>query len=128
MQSFWYSSFLSAAYEFGAEALFEPPSVQDLIVTPIGGALVGNYFMNVRAGIRKREEMLGYRRTADEWLWVLTDPLGSINLQLDRLFGRDTTFEIRPFLSEIRHREPGLPAGQAFKTERVVGVRFHVSW
>ena len=128
VQSFWYSSLLSAAYEFGAEALFEPPSIQDLIVTPVGGALLGNYFMNVRAGIRAREGVLGYRRTADKWIWVLTDPLGSINQQLDRLFNRDTTVHIQPFVSEIRHRKPGAPAGPSFETERVVGIWFHVSW
>ena len=128
MQSFWYSSLLSTAYEFGAEALFEPPSIQDLIVTPVGGALLGNYFMKVRAGVRAREEVLGHRRTADKWIWVLTDPLGSINQQLDRLFNRDTTLYVRPFVSKIRHKEPGAPAGPPFETERVFGVWFHVSW
>lgn len=129
MHSFWYSSLLSTAYEFGAEALFERPSIQDLIVTPVGGTLLGNYFMKVRAGVRAREDELGYRRTADKWLWVLTDPLGSINQQLDRLFNRDTTLHVRPFVSEIRHREPGAPAsGPSFETEPVVGIWFHVSW
>ena len=41
--SFAYSAFASAAYEFGAEAFFEKPSIQDLIVTPIGGALIGAF-------------------------------------------------------------------------------------
>jgi len=44
--SFWYSAFLSALYEYGIEAFFEPPSYQDLIVTPVGGLLVGSLFSN----------------------------------------------------------------------------------
>jgi hypothetical protein len=34
---FWYAALLSGLYEFGIEALFERPSYQDLIVTPVGG-------------------------------------------------------------------------------------------
>ena len=35
--SFWYSAAMSAAFEFGVEALFEEPSLQDIIITPVGG-------------------------------------------------------------------------------------------
>jgi Domain of unknown function (DUF3943) len=127
MQSFWYSALLSSIYEFGVEALFEPPSIQDIIVTPVGGALVGNYFMKIRAGINGREESLGYRRTSDKLLWIVTDPLGSINQQLDKLVGEDATFEIRPFLSEIRRQDPAA-GSDVFETERIFGLQFHVEW
>ena len=95
-ESFWYSAMLSTIYEFGAEALFEEPSIQDLIVTPVGGALLGGYFMKLRRNIRDREDERGYRTTGDKWVWVLTDPLGSLNRQVDRLFGRNTRGDIRP--------------------------------
>jgi len=36
IDSFLYSAFASALYEFGVEAMFERPSYQDLIVTPVG--------------------------------------------------------------------------------------------
>jgi O-acetylhomoserine/O-acetylserine sulfhydrylase len=49
--SFWYSFAMSTAYEFGAEALFEQPSIQDLIVTPVGGVILGEYFIRLRARI-----------------------------------------------------------------------------
>jgi hypothetical protein len=52
--SFWYSAAMSTAFEFGAEALFEQPSIQDIIVTPVGGVIVGEYFMRVRAGVAER--------------------------------------------------------------------------
>ena len=43
LESFVYSAFLSTMYEFGAEALFEQPSYQDLIITPAVGTLLGMY-------------------------------------------------------------------------------------
>ncbi len=84
MDSFWYSVFLSALYEFGAEALFEKPSIQDLIVTPVGGTLIGLYFDDVRAGIKAKP---GKRGLGDQTVLVLTDPLGAISGGLDSLFG-----------------------------------------
>ncbi len=68
VRSFWYSALLSSVYEFGVEALFEEPSIQDLIVTPVAGSLVGMYFMNVRGNILEREIALGHRTTKDKWL------------------------------------------------------------
>jgi hypothetical protein len=128
MQSFWYSALLSSIYEFGVEALFEPPSVQDLIVTPIGGAIVGNYFVRIRAGIRAREMELGYRRTSDKILSVVTDPFGAINQQLDKMLGYNAVVTVHPFLSEIR-RETEPPSGSdAIETERVVGLQFTVTF
>lgn len=86
MDSFWYSVFLSALYEFGAEALFEKPSIQDLIVTPVGGTLIGFYFDDVRAGIKAKPGKPGL---GDQTVLVLTDPLGAISGGLDSLFGID---------------------------------------
>lgn len=39
--AFWYSVLLSTMFEFGVGALFEAPSIQDLIITPTVGSLVG---------------------------------------------------------------------------------------
>lgn len=127
-ESFWYSALLSSAYEFGAEALFEEPSIQDLIVTPVVGSLVGRYFMRVRGNIREREAALGYRSTKDKWLSVLTDPLGSLNRQIDKLFGWEAELQIRPY-SDIRPRDPGMPFRPIPRGEdRVYGLEIHVRW
>ena len=56
--SFWYSAFLSALYEYGIEAFFEQPSYQDLIVTPVGGILIGKFiFEPIRASIKSKTEL-----------------------------------------------------------------------
>jgi Domain of unknown function (DUF3943) len=128
MQSFGYSALLSSIYEFGVEALFEPPSVQDIIVTPVAGAFVGHYFMKIRAGIHEREELLGYRRTSDKLLLILTDPLGSLNQQLDKMLGYDTVVEVRPFLSQTRRKTEASSGSESFEIERVVGLQFTVTF
>lgn len=87
IQSFWYAAILSALYEYGAEALFEPVSVQDLIVTPLGGALLGEYLYSpIRQYIRSKEHL----QWTDKAVLFITDPLGVVNSWTDRLLGVKT--------------------------------------
>ncbi|RZU02125.1 DUF3943 domain-containing protein [Rivibacter subsaxonicus] len=91
MQAFWYGVLLSTLYEFGAEAMFEPVSYQDLVVTPVAGWLLGEYvFMPLRASLLA-QPTLG---TLDRTLLVLTDPLGTLNGLTDRLFGVPTQLSV----------------------------------
>jgi hypothetical protein len=128
-ESFWYSATLSALYEFGAEALFEQPSIQDLIVTPVAGSLLGKYFMGVRSNIREREVELGYRKTSDKWLWVLTDPLGSLNGSFDRLFGWDESkLYIQPYYADgFQLRRTPFEADRR-QPDQEFGLRFYAAW
>lgn len=94
-QSFGYSALLSTLYEYGAEALFERPSYQDLIVTPVLGSLLGEFvFMPIRSNIKAKSGPLD---TTDKVLLVLTDPLGAVGEWTDRLFGVDTEVSLTPF-------------------------------
>ncbi|MCF6210369.1 MAG: DUF3943 domain-containing protein [Gammaproteobacteria bacterium] len=90
--AFWFSVLQSSLFEFGAEAFFEQPSIQDLIVTPTLGSLLGMYFESVRDGIKQDRSALGW---GDKTLLVLTDPFGAINHQVDRLLGIDTRIKIQ---------------------------------
>jgi hypothetical protein len=84
LESTLFSAFLSAGWEFGPEAIFEPPSYQDLIVTPAIGSMVGVCFEVLRDRIKaKGPEKKWY----DEIALVLTDPLGALNKLTDRLLG-----------------------------------------
>ena len=104
-QSFWYSALLSTLYEYGAEALFEPVSVEDLLVTPLLGSLVGEYlFTPLREKVRAKPGALDW---SDKTILVLTDPLGVLNAGTDRLFGVKTTLELQP----IGTRLQALPGG-----------------
>jgi hypothetical protein len=84
MSAFWFSALLSTLFEFGAEALFEQPSYQDLVVTPIAGALIGEYlFAPLRNRIRAKDRLTG----SDKTLLFVTDPLGILNAEVDRWLG-----------------------------------------
>ena len=96
-QSFWYSALLSTLWEFGVEAVAEPVSIQDMIVTPVLGSLVGEYlFSPWRAHIRAKAGPLSW---SDKAVLVLTDPLGTINDQLDRWLGVKTSLQLQPIVA-----------------------------
>jgi hypothetical protein len=99
--SFLYSAFASAAYEFGVEAFFEEPSIQDLIVTPIGGALVGKFiFEPVRSKIRGLPELEWYHHVG----LFLTDPIGALNGMFERMLGIESNvrMDVKPTKSANR--------------------------
>lgn len=127
--SFWYSAALSASYEFGAEALFENPSIQDLIVTPVGGWLVGRYFMAVREDILAGNAEVGELPLKQRVVLALTDPLGALNRTVDGWFGLEQRFMFRPF---VVTRELPAAAGEGLagpvETERVYGISFTYAW
>jgi hypothetical protein len=82
--SFVYSALASFWYEFGFEAIFERPSYTDMIVTPVGGALLGALiFEPIRNWIKAKAELAWY----DHVLLVASDPLGAANYVLERLLG-----------------------------------------
>ena len=94
-ESLGYSALLSTLYEYGAEALFERPSYQDLIVTPLLGAMLGEFvFSPIRNNIRSKP---GPRDGWDQFVLILTDPLGAANDLTNRLFGIETQVTLTPF-------------------------------
>ncbi len=91
--AFWYSFTLSAIYEFGLEALFEPVSIQDMIFTPGVGSLLGWYFEDTRREIKSQSSFSFWDKT----VLVLTDPLGSLNKVVDGYIENDSELELRSF-------------------------------
>jgi uncharacterized protein DUF3943 len=98
-QSFWYSVLLSTLYEYGAEAFFEQPSIQDLVVTPLGAVLIGDYFYSVNSELKSRHAAGEQLSRRERWVLVLTDPLDAINSKARQLFGKNAALQIRPFTS-----------------------------
>lgn len=83
---FSYAALLSTLYEFGIEALFERPSYQDMIVTPVGGLLLGALlFEPIRRHIQGKPQRQWY----DHLTLAVTDPLGTTNSWLERSLGID---------------------------------------
>lgn len=131
--SFWYAMGLSTIYEFGAEAMFERPSIQDMIFTPVGGAFIGDYFMTVRADILKRAELTGEIGRLDKFLLVATDPLGVLNGVVEGAFGRDTTVSLQPVFGPVavpaQHETAFHDTAQAFiLSDPMIGVKTTIHW
>jgi len=91
VQSFMYSALLSAMFEFGVECVFEKPSIQDLIVTPVAGSLVGVFiFEPWRSSIKRKQELRWY----DHATLVITDPIGVLSKGVERIFGIQSTVRL----------------------------------
>ena len=88
-QSFFYSVLMSTLWEYGVEAVAEPVSKQDLIITPLLGFVVGEYlFSPLRQYIRDQPGEIGW---GGKVVLALTDPLGALGAQTDKIFGIKTT-------------------------------------
>jgi hypothetical protein len=83
LDSFVYSALASAMYEFGVEALYERPSYQDLIVTPVGGALLGFAVEPLRNWVKRKPEPGWYGHV----ILIATDPIGALNHVFERVVG-----------------------------------------
>jgi hypothetical protein len=82
-QSLVYSALLSAIYEFGVECIFEKPSIQDLIVTPGIGSLLGAFvFEPWRNSIKRKPELQWY----DHAVLIVTDPIGILSDGFEKIF------------------------------------------
>jgi Domain of unknown function (DUF3943) len=89
---FGYAAVLSGLYEYGIEALFERPSYQDLLVTPVGGLLLGALLFDpLREHIRRKAALHWY----DHVTLALTDPLGVSNRLMERLWGLQTNIRVQ---------------------------------
>ena len=126
--SFWYSVAMSTAYEFGAEALFEQPSIQDLVVTPVGGVIVGEYFMRLRARTLERYPPGTELVFGDRALLALTDPLGAINRRVQSWLGVGGEASLSPYFAAQQLGERRRYAEDTVETDWVYGLRFNYRW
>ena len=69
---------LSALWEFGIEALAEPPSWQDLIITPALGSLLGEAFYRFSRYIQDNDSRLFGSRFVGKTLLFFMDPIGFV--------------------------------------------------
>lgn len=87
--SFTYSALMSAFYwEYGVEAVFERPSIQDMVVTPVLGWVYGEW-----AHQMQKEILADGGRALGSTFWGSTalfflDPVDNIAIGLNKLFGR----------------------------------------
>ena len=78
-ESFTYSAIMSTFFwEYGVEAFAEIPSVQDLIVTPVLGSVVGEGFFYAKKSILKNNSKILNSRFLGKTSLFLIDPLNTI--------------------------------------------------
>jgi len=93
------SIFFSAVYwEYGWESLIEPPSIQDLVVTPLVGSLAGELAFRMKQRIVANGGILWGSRWLGGVAKFFLDPIGETNAKLAGLlrehhFSSNTTFE-----------------------------------
>jgi len=127
-QSLVYSAALSTIYEYWLEPFFEPVSIQDLIATPLLGALLGEYvFAPARDRIRARP---GEPTWSDRTVLFLTDPLGVVGSWTDRVFGIDSSLTVQRLGPSVQTADAGLAPEQArmVDAQRPWGVQLQVAW
>ena len=101
--SFWYSFDLSTFFwDYGIEAFAEVPSIQDLIITPVAGAILGEGFFLAKRHILKNDnQLLGSRFLGRSAIWIM-DPMTEVgNLMWDeeRPMNDSLTFQMTPTFS-----------------------------
>lgn len=78
-QSFLYSAAVSTiGWEYGIEAFMERPSIQDLLITPIVGSVVGELFYRVKRSIVSRDYTLAGSRVLGNVVVFLVDPINEV--------------------------------------------------
>lgn len=88
MQSFGYSVIMSTFFwEYGFEAFAEKPSIQDLIITPVVGSILGEVFYQYSQKIKANGgTVMGSKRLGKVMLFVL-NPAGEISDQINKFMG-----------------------------------------
>lgn len=128
-KSFWYTAAMSTVYEYGVEAVFEPVSVQDLVVTPVGGAIVGEYFIYSRQKILKRITRTGKQSTWDNVALFLTDPLAIINKKVMGLFGKPYHASLMIHSDSLLSQLPnGFVGRRPMYDSDYVGIQLNLLW
>ena len=75
-RSFLYSAIISnIGWEYGVEAFMEPPSIQDLFITPVVGSLIGEGFYRVKRALVANDYHIAGSRVLGNVVAFLVDPV-----------------------------------------------------
>ncbi len=78
-QSMLYSAFISTVFwEFGIEAFMEPPSIQDIFITPGVGSLIGEGFYRLKRHLVANDYRLAGSKVLGNIVGVIIDPVNEL--------------------------------------------------
>lgn len=85
-ESFIFSFLMSTCmYEYGVEAFFERPSMQDLFVTPLLGTVHGELMLFWEKRIKRKGNKVAGSEMLGRFCLAVIDPIGFMVRQIDRL-------------------------------------------
>jgi len=116
-------------YEYGVEAFFERPSMQDLVFTPIAGSLVGELMMWGERSVKANNSQVLGSKTVGHICLVLMDPIGSAIKNIDRMTAifPNTHVKTRFFAYQYRTSDGGeYPGGQGGSRDFRCGIE--IQW
>lgn len=89
MQSFGYSVLMSTFFwEYGFEAFAERPSIQDLLITPIIGSLLGEMFYRAEQSILANGGRLAGSKKLGKVALVVLNPMGAVSNSINKAVGK----------------------------------------
>ncbi|RDV28928.1 DUF3943 domain-containing protein [Alteromonas aestuariivivens] len=120
--SFVYAALMSTFYwEYGVEAFAERPSLQDLVATPVGGWLWGEWMYRTEMDIRANGgELWGSKGWGSTALFLL-DPVDSLGRGMNRLFNRQI---VKAGTGYINVREVAVNSMGDTENQLVLGMSF----
>lgn len=128
-ESFLYSATMSTFFwEYGVEAFAEVPSIQDIIVTPLFGAAVGEWMFQTEAGITSNGgEVMGSETLGDVSLFLL-NPVGHIHYWMTNWWEGDTdvSFTYTPWFGNTDAANFALDAGAPYDSQ-FIGLQIKLS-
>lgn len=103
-ESFAYSVFMSTIFwEYGFEAPFEVPSIQDLIITPVVGSLLGEFFFQKAKSIRENGGTVMGSRFLGNLSLVAMDPAGYLLESINNSIPGDMFVDAEAFVTTGRN-------------------------
>ncbi len=86
LESATFSFFMSTFFwEYGIEAVAEIPSIQDLIITPLVGSIMGEVFYSWSNAIELNNGKVLGSKTLGKTVSVLLDPAGALGKQINKV-------------------------------------------
>jgi len=111
--SFLYSFTMSAfLWELGIEAVSQSPSMQDLVITPGVGAILGEYLYGLEGKIIKNDGKIGNSKFIGKTALFFIDPIGSVS----NIIGFKDT-EVKGFWNFTKDYENRLQLSYNFRAE-----------
>ena len=113
LYSFALSTFF---WEYGIEAFAERPSIQDLIVTPLAGSVLGEWFYRSKRHIIKNNYTLYDSKFLGRSALILMDPMTELSNYIwkdDKPMNNSFSLSSQPFVT--RHGHLGYGISLSFK-------------